>query len=99
MPSGTKKQTMKVLVSNLNTTATEQDLETLFAGYGHLQSVKIIRGYDSYESRGLAVIEFEHRSGGEAALTQLNKSQYMEQRLSVNEIRAPFTANLLVTSY
>ncbi|WP_276135078.1 RNA recognition motif domain-containing protein [Polluticoccus soli] len=92
---------MKVLVSNLNISATEQDLEILFAVYGGLQSVKIIRGYDSYESRGLAVLEFEHRTSGEAALATLNKTQYMDQRLSVSEIRAPFTfsTQTLITSY
>lgn len=92
---------MKILVSNLNTTATEQDLEMLFATYDGLQSVKIIRGYDSYESRGLAIIEFEKGTGGEAALSTLNKSHYMDQRLSVSEIRAPFTfsSQTLITSY
>jgi RNA recognition motif-containing protein len=94
-----KEEFMKVLVSNLNVTATEQDLETLFANCGQLESVKIIRGYDSYESRGLAVVEFEHRSGGEAALTRLNKSEYMDQRLAVSEIRAPFSSQTLVTNY
>lgn len=92
---------MKVLVSNLNITATEQDLEILFSIYGGLQSVKIIRGYDSYESRGLAVIEFAHRTGGEAALATLNKTQYMDQRLAVSEIRAPYTfsSQTLITNY
>jgi RNA recognition motif-containing protein len=92
---------MKVLVSNLNVQATEDDLENLFSGYGNLKSVKLIRGWDSYESRGLAVVEFEERHAGEKALSTLNKSDYMEQMLAVSEIRAPysFSAQTLLTAY
>jgi RNA recognition motif-containing protein len=90
---------MKILVSNLNTQATETDLHNLFAPFGHIESVKLIRGWDSYESRGLAVVEFVERNSGETALQLLNKSDYMEQMLRVSEIRAPFSTNTLVTQY
>jgi RNA recognition motif-containing protein len=92
---------MKVLVSNLNVHATEQDLEMLFADFGSLLSVKLIRGWDSYESRGLAVVEFACRHEGEQALNQLNKIDYMEQLMAVSEIRAPysFSSQSLVTAY
>ena len=91
---------MKVLVSNLNVHATEQDLEMLFACFGDLRSVKLIRGWDSYESRGLAVVEFEQRHAGERALQHLNRVDYMEQLMGVSEIRAPYslaTQNLVTT--
>lgn len=91
---------MKILVSNLNVEATEKDLNNLFAPFGPIADVKIIRGWDSYESRGLAVVEFERREAGEMALHNLNKCDYMSQLLSVSEIRAPFTsAQSLVTQY
>lgn len=92
---------MKVLVSNLNVHATEQDLETLFADFGNLLSIKLIRGWDSYESRGLAVVEFEQRHAGERALQLLNHADYMEQLMGVSEIRAPYSvaSQSLVTSY
>lgn len=81
--------------------ATERDLETLFAGYGSLRSVKLIRGWDSYESRGLAVVEFEQRHEGEQALKHLDKADYMDQLMAVSEIRAPysFATQSLVTTY
>jgi RNA recognition motif-containing protein len=90
---------MKILVSNLNTEATEKDLHNLFAPFGNIESVKLIRGWDSYESRGLAVVEFVERGSGETALNLLNKSDYMEQMLRVSEIRAPFSTHTLVTQY
>lgn len=92
---------MKVLVSNLNVHATERDLETLFADFGNLLSVKLIRGWDSYESRGLAVVEFEQRHAGERALQLLDHTDYMEQLMGISEIRAPYSlaSQSLVTSY
>lgn len=91
---------MKILVSNLNFDATERDLTTLFEPFGNVESVKLIKGWDDDQSRGLAVIVVNKRASGEHAIKSLNRKSYMEQNLVISEIRSPFfQADSLLTQY
>jgi RNA recognition motif-containing protein len=91
---------MKILVSNLNFDATEQDIQQLFNRFGDVESVHLVKGWDDDESRGIAVVEIHKRLNGEQAIKNLNRSLYMEQVLNINEIRSPyFQSASLLTQY
>ena len=58
-------------------TASEDDLRALFAPYGAVEEVTILRNADGL-SRGCAFVKFKTRAEAQAAISALNNSQTME---------------------
>jgi RNA recognition motif-containing protein len=77
----------KLYVGNLPFSASEGDLESIFAQYGQLDSVTIVRDRDSGQPRGFAFVEFGDDAAAEAAIAGTNGMQVGGRALMVNEAR------------
>jgi RNA recognition motif-containing protein len=62
-------------------------LESIFAQYGQLDSVTIVRDRDSGQPRGFAFVEFGDDAAAEAAIAGTNGMQVGGRALMVNEAR------------
>ena len=74
-----------IYVGNLPWTATEQDVENLFATYGQVANVKLISDRVTGRARGFGFVELE--GGAEEAFAALDAADYGGRSLKVNEAR------------
>ena len=75
----------KLYVGNLNFKTTEDEVRSLFAAYGEVQSVNMIMDRDTGRPRGFCFVEMEN---ADAAIAELNGKDYSGRALTVNEARA-----------
>lgn len=79
---------MNIFVGNLNFQTTEKQLEALFAPFGTIQSLKIIKGMYSRDSKGFAFIKMTTTGGGQSAVRALNNSSQDQHQITVYEARS-----------
>ena len=77
----------KLYVGNLVFSTEEQELQTLFAEAGPVQSVRLMRDKATGQSRGFAFVEMESEEGARAAIDRFNEKDLGGRRLTVNEAR------------
>ncbi len=75
----------KLYVGNLNFKTTEDEVRSLFAAYGEVQSVNMIMDRDTGRPRGFCFVEMEN---ADAAISELNGKEIGGRALTVNEARA-----------
>jgi len=51
---------MNIFVANINFKTRKEDLETAFAAFGQVNSVKIVRDRDTGRSKGYGFVEMEN---------------------------------------
>ncbi len=78
---------INIFVGNLDFNATEEQLRVLFAAYGAVESVTIVKDRDTGESRGFAFVEMTQPAEAQAAITSLDGALLNERAISVNEAR------------
>jgi cold-inducible RNA-binding protein len=78
---------MNIFIGNLDFTATEEQLRTLFAAYGAVETVTIVKDRDTGESRGFAFVEMPQAAEAQAAISSLDGVLLNERALRVNEAR------------
>ena len=74
----------KLYVGNLSFTSSEEEIKTMFAQFGEVTSVTIIKDRDTGRSRGFGFVEMEN---ADAAIAQLNGKEFGGRALTVNEAR------------
>src|SRR6266849_4405634 len=76
-----------IYVGNLDFSASQEQLRTLFAAYGAVNTVTVVTDRDTSQPRGFAFVEMT--SSGEAgdAIRALNGSAHGGRSLIVNEAR------------
>lgn len=77
----------KLYVGNIPYDTTEQDLESLFAQAGAVQTVNVMRDRDTGRARGFAFVEMASEADAQAAINQLNEKPFGGRTLTVNEAR------------
>jgi cold-inducible RNA-binding protein len=77
----------KLYVGNLPYETTEQDLETLFAAAGTVQSVNVIRDTATGRARGFAFVEMATDEEAQTAIRTLADHSMGGRALTVNEAR------------
>ena len=77
----------KLYVGNLPYSATEQDLQDLFATAGTVESVNVMRDMATGRARGFGFVEMATDEGAQKAITELHESQLGGRTLTVNEAR------------
>jgi RNA recognition motif-containing protein len=82
-----------IYVGNLDFTTTEDQLRTLFAAYGAVETVKIVADRDTGQPRGLAFVEMTSDGEAQDAIRALNGSVYGGRALIVNEARPKLYRN------
>lgn len=77
----------KLYVGNLPYETNENDLQTLFAEAGPVESVNVVRDRETGRARGFAFVEMSTDQGAQAAVSQLHDRSFGGRRLTVNEAR------------
>ena len=75
---------MNIYVGNLTSTTTEEDLKEAFGTHGQINSVKIIKDFETGQSRGFGFVDMAQNEG-KAAIESLNGSDLNGNSIVVNE--------------
>jgi RNA recognition motif-containing protein len=82
-----------IYVGNLDFTASEQQIRTLFAAYGAVKTVTIVTDRDTGAPRGFAFVEMTSARQAQDAIRTLNGSSHGGRTLLVNEARPKLYSN------
>ncbi len=77
----------KIYVGGLPYSATETQLNDLFAVHGAVESARVITDRFTGQSRGFGFVEMSKDEEAKAAITALNGTQMDGRTLTVNEAR------------
>lgn len=77
---------MNILISNLSADIINNDLLKLFAVYGEVGYVAIVRDRKSGRSKGTAFLDMPHGAQGEQAILALNHLMLGGKKITVQEI-------------
>ncbi len=77
----------RIYVGGLPFKTTEEEMNTLFSGYGQVTSAKLITDKYSGQSRGFGFVEMPNDEEANAAMEKLNGSDFGGRKLTVNEAR------------
>jgi cold-inducible RNA-binding protein len=78
---------MKLYVGNLSFQTSSQELQTLFAQAGTVESVSLIEDRETGRSRGFGFVEMSTKEEGAAAIQQFNGKDLGGRALNVNEAK------------
>jgi RNA recognition motif-containing protein len=78
---------MNIYVSGLNFSTTSDSLQELFAGYGEVDSAKIITDRETGRSRGFAFVEMPNDAEGQKAIDELSGTDFEGKTITVNVAR------------
>ena len=78
---------MKLYVGNLAFETTGDDLKTLFAEAGTVESVSLIEDRETGRSRGFGFVEMQTKEEGAAAVEKFNGTEFGGRPLKVNEAK------------
>ena len=77
----------KLYVGNLSFETTSNELQTLFAQAGTVESVSLIEDRESGRSRGFGFVEMQTKEEGAAAIQKFNGTEVGGRALKVNEAK------------
>ncbi|HET7219032.1 MAG TPA: RNA-binding protein [Vicinamibacterales bacterium] len=77
----------KLYVGNLPYDTSEQDLQTLFAPSGTVDSINVMRDASTGRARGFAFVEMSTDEEAQAAIRALADCSFGGRQLTVNEAR------------
>ena len=75
---------MKLYVGNLSFETSSNDLQTLFAETGTVESVSLIEDRETGRSRGFGFVEMSTKEEGAAAISKFNGHELGGRELKVN---------------
>src|SRR5438876_7742820 len=84
---GKKLMSMKLYVGNLSFDTSSNELQTMFAQTGTVESVSLIEDRETGRSRGFGFIEMSTKEEGAAAIQQFNGKDVGGRALNVNEAK------------
>jgi cold-inducible RNA-binding protein len=76
-----------IFVGNLDFSATESSVRSLFEPYGNVERVNLVTDRDTGRSRGFAFVEMSDSSEADRAIAALNGVDLGGRSLNVNEAR------------
>ena len=76
-----------IFVGNLDFSATESSVRTLFEQYGTVDRVSLVTDRDTGRSRGFAFVEMTDSAQADRAIAALNGADLGGRALNVNEAR------------
>ena len=77
----------KLYVGNLAFTTSSDELQTMFAQAGTVESVSLIEDRETGRSRGFGFVEMSTKEEGAAAIQQFNGKDMGGRALNVNEAK------------
>ena len=79
--------TTKLYVGNLAFQTSSEELKTLFAQVGTVESVSLIEDRETGRSRGFGFVEMQTKEEGTAAIEKFNGQEVGGRALKVNEAK------------
>ena len=76
-----------IFVGNLNFSATESSIRSLFEPYGNVERVNVVTDRDTGRSRGFAFVEMTDSAEADRAIAGLNGTDLDGRTLNINEAR------------
>lgn len=76
---------MNIFVAKLNQSTTSQDLQKLFAHYGYVTSVKVIKDHFTGKSKGYGFVEMPNVKEANEALRELDSTEFQEAVIAVRD--------------
>ncbi|HLI84642.1 MAG TPA: RNA-binding protein [Bryobacteraceae bacterium] len=76
-----------IFVGNLNFSATESSVRSLFEPYGNVERVSVVTDRDTGRSRGFAFVEMSDAAEADRAIAGLNGTDLEGRTLKINEAR------------
>lgn len=76
-----------IYVGNMPYSATKEQIESLFAKFGEVHSVKIILDKESRRPKGFCFVEMDDEAAMKA-IEALNDEEFLGRRLRVNEAKS-----------
>ena len=76
---------MNIFVAKLDYSTTGDDLHDLFSEYGQVDSAKVIMDRDTGRSKGFGFVEMENDDEGQAAIDDLNDTEFMGRTIVVKK--------------
>lgn len=80
---------MNIYVANISFRANESELKDLFARYGEVSTVKILKDRETNRSRGFGFVEMPNEEQARAAIAALNGAEFAQRNLIVKEALPP----------
>jgi len=74
---------MKLIIRNLDRSTTEEEVKTLFEGYGTVQSCDLVTDKNTGGSKGFAFVEMPKAGEAKAAMKNLNNTTVAEKKIRV----------------
>lgn len=78
---------LNIYVSNLPYRLSNEELRNIFAAYGEVSRVKIVKDKDTNRSKGFGFVEMPNDDEGKRAIAELNDKDVGGRALRVNEAR------------
>ncbi len=78
---------MNIFISNISFKVREQSLSELFAQYGEVTSVRIIKDKETRRSKGYGFVEMANDTEANAAINALNGTEHYERNIVVAEAK------------
>lgn len=76
-----------IFVRNLDPATTEAQLNTIFASYGSVKTVTIVKDRDTDGTRGFGFVEMTNEAEAQAAIASLNGFLLNDRPIRLNEAR------------
>jgi RNA recognition motif-containing protein len=76
-----------IFVGSLSFKTTENELRTLFEGYGTVDRVNVVTDRETGQPRGFAFVEMTNDAEGDKAIAALNGRDLDGRTLNINEAR------------
>ena len=78
---------MRIYVGNLPFSASDDEIRTLFEGFGSVESVHLISDRETGRPRGFGFVEMENDDEANEAIQALNGSDLGGRTLKINEAK------------
>ena len=78
---------MNIYCGNISYDTSEDDLRDLFAQYGEVAGVRVIKDRDTGRSKGFGFVDMNNDDEAKEAIEALNEKDFMGRALRINESR------------
>ena len=78
---------INIFVRNLDPTTTEAQVRQIFAAYGSVETVTIVKDRDTEGPRGFGFVEMTNDAEAQAAIESLNGFRLNDRAMRLNEAR------------
>ncbi|MBC7382171.1 MAG: RNA-binding protein [Bacteroidia bacterium] len=78
---------MNIYIGNLNWTATDDELRSLFSQFGEVTSINIVNDKFTGRSKGFGFVEMPDNASAQSAINSLNGQSFKDRNITVNEAR------------